>query len=124
MEKMIKTACLLLLLITGTQHTASAADNTPVKKVNAVRTTENISIDGVLSESVWKRQGYDGLMQQEPNQGEKPSQETDVWVAYDDNAIYFAAKFHDTNPDSILARLVRRDFVWGDPSDGTVLYLD
>ena len=34
------------------------------------------------------------------------------------------SKYYDSNPDSILARLVRRDFVWGDPSDGTVLYLD
>ena len=32
--------------------------------------------------------------------------------------------FHDTSPDSIMARLVRRDFVWGDPSDGAILYLD
>ena len=23
-----------------------------------------------------------------------------------------------------MARLVRRDFIWGDPSDGCVLYLD
>ena len=124
MDKMLKTACLLLLLFTGIQHTASASDNTPIKKISAVKTTENISIDGILSENVWKRQGFTGLLQQEPDQGEKPSQESEVWVAYDDNAIYFAAKFHDTNPDSILARLVRRDFVWGDPSDGAILYLD
>ncbi len=86
--------------------------------------TEKISVDGILSENVWKRPGFTELLQQEPNQGEIPSQRTEVWVAYDDEAIYYAAKYYDKSPDSILARLVRRDFVWGDPSDGTVLYLD
>jgi hypothetical protein len=123
-EKMVKTACLLLYIFTSIQYTLPAAENTPSKKIGAVRLTEKVSIDGILSETTWKHPGFTGLMQQEPNQGEKPSQQTEVWAAYDDNAFYFAAKFYDTNPDSILARLVRRDFVWGDPSDGTVLYLD
>ena len=47
-----------------------------------------------------------------------------MWIAFDNEALYFAAKYYDTNPDSIMARLVRRDFIWGDPSDGCVLYLD
>ena len=99
-------------------------DNTSTKKISAVRLTEKISVDGILSENIWKRPGFTELLQQEPKQGEKPTQRTEVWVAYDDDAIYYAAKYYDTSPDSILARLVRRDFVWGDPSDGTVLYLD
>ncbi len=64
------------------------------------------------------------LIQQDPQQGVKPSQNSEFWVAYDDEAIYFAARFYDNKPDSIMARLVRRDFIWGDPSDGCVLYLD
>ncbi|MCK9212240.1 MAG: carbohydrate binding family 9 domain-containing protein [Ignavibacteriaceae bacterium] len=121
---MKKLTCFILFLAVAIPHLLFASGNTPTKELVAVRLTEKISIDGILSEDIWKRQGYTELLQQEPNQGEKPSQQSEVWVAYDDDAIYFAAKYHDTNPDSILARLVRRDFVWGDPSDGTVLYID
>jgi len=71
-----------------------------------------------------KRPGFTQLIQQEPNQGLQPTQKTEAWIAYDDNAIYFACKLYDKHPDSILARLVRRDFVFGDPSDGVILYLD
>ncbi len=94
------------------------------KKLTAQRAYEKIIIDGILSESIWQRPGFTEMAQQDPDQGEKPSQRSEAWVSYDDEAVYFAAKFHDTSPDSIMARLVRRDFVWGDPSDGCVLYFD
>ncbi len=106
------------------QQTGFAQGDALFKKIVAVRLNEKVTIDGILTEAVWNRPGFDEFYQQEPNQGKKASQRTEVWLAYDDDAIYYAAKYYDPNPDSILARLVRRDFVWGDPSDGTVLYLD
>jgi hypothetical protein len=99
-------------------------ENTVLKQIIAVRTEENIKIDGILSEDIWQRPGDSNLIQQEPVQGVKPSQQSKYWFAYDDAAIYFAVKYYDNKPDSIMARLVRRDFIWGDPSDGCVLYLD
>ncbi|NWF89575.1 MAG: carbohydrate binding family 9 domain-containing protein [Ignavibacteriaceae bacterium] len=121
---MKSSACLLLALLFVLFTSLNAIEGTSPKKIAAVRLTEKISIDGRLTEDIWKRPGFTELYQQEPNQGERPTQPTELWVAYDDEAIYFAAKNYDSNPDSVLARLVRRDFVWGDPSDGMVLYLD
>jgi hypothetical protein len=80
-----------------------------VKQVNAVRTMEQIRIDGVLSESVWQRPGTTAFFQQDPDQGKPVSERTEVWVAYDDEALYIAARMHDAHPDSIIARLARRD---------------
>ena len=80
-----------------------------VKQITAVRTKEPIKIDGVLSEAVWQRAGTTVFFQQEPNQGQPVSELTEVWVAYDDEALYIAARMHDTHPDSIIARLARRD---------------
>lgn len=101
------------------------ANNEPAdKQIVALRANGKIVVDGFLSEGVWQNPGYARLEQQDPDQGEKPTQKSEFWVAYDDEAIYFAAKYYDTSPDSIMARLVRRDFIWGDPSDGCVLYLD
>lgn len=98
--------------------------STSLLKLNALKVEEKITIDGVLSESIWKNPGFTDLKQQDPNQGEVPSQKSEVWFAYDNDAIYFAGKFYDTHPDSIFTRLVRRDFVWGDPSDGALIYID
>lgn len=114
----------LLFSFVAFQYSFPNGENTSDKKIVAVRTNGQIVIDGLLTEQVWKRPGYEELKQQDPDQGLNPSQRSEFWVAYDDEAIYFAAKYYDTNPDSIMARLVRRDFIWGDPSDGCVLYLD
>ncbi|HVN48508.1 MAG TPA: DUF5916 domain-containing protein [Bacteroidota bacterium] len=80
-----------------------------VTSVTAVRTTEPIHIDGVLSESIWQRPGVTQFFQQDPHQGKAVSESTEVWVAYDDKALYIAARMKDSHPDSIIARLSRRD---------------
>jgi hypothetical protein len=113
-----------IFLLVAFHQIIPSEENTSSMQLVAVRANEEITIDGILTEAVWQEPGFTKLSQQDPDQGEKPSQRSEVWVAYDDAAIYFAGKFYDTNPDSIMARLVRRDFVWGDPSDGCVLYLD
>ena len=114
----------LILALIFTYQITSAQNKTSEKQVVAVRTTEPIDIDGILEEKIWQRPGFEGLEQQDPEQGALPSQRTEIWVAYDDEAVYFAAKMYDTEPEKIFNRLVRRDFIWGDPSDGCVLYLD
>lgn len=92
--------------------------------IQAVRTSEQIHIDGRLTESIWRREGFTDFKQREPNQGEPGTEKTEVWVAYDEEAVYIAAKLYDNHADSIVARLVRRDFVYGDPSDGFLVYMD
>ena len=80
-----------------------------LKQLSAVRTKEPIQIDGVLSEPVWQHPGITTFFQQEPNQGQPATELTEVWIAYDDEALYIAAHMHDSHPDSIIARLARRD---------------
>ena len=121
----MKNIFILLLLPLLIIHNASSSqDNTSDLKIVAIKANEKIVIDGLLNEQLWKNNGYTNLVQQDPDQGTRPSQHSEFWVAYDDEAIYFAARYSDTSSDSIMARLVRRDFIWGDPSDGCVLYLD
>lgn len=115
---------LVLFFLNALQQSFPSGDNSSNKEIVAVKANDRIVIDGFLTEQVWQRPGFIDMTQQDPDQGLKPSQASEFWVAYDNEAIYFAAKFYDTRPDSIMARLVRRDFIWGDPSDGCVLYLD
>lgn len=83
--------------------------------VHAIHITEQISLDGILSESVWSGPGFTEFKQRDPNQGQDPTERTEVWVAYDDAALYVAARLYDSAPDSIMQILTRRDvFVTAD----------
>ena len=101
-------ACLALLWQTSTAgEIISAAIDTPVQ---AVRTNNLITIDGVLSELEWQQNpAFSSLLQREPNEGKPATEQTEVWIAYDNDALYVAARMHDSAPDSIIARLARRD---------------
>lgn len=91
--------------------------------VRAVRATSPLVVDGVLDEAVWKGEGaYEAFTQQSPHQGDPPSQRTEVRVAYDDDAIYVGARLWDSQADSIVARLARRDS--GSGSDAFMVFLD
>ncbi|MGA2622281.1 MAG: DUF5916 domain-containing protein [Bacteroidota bacterium] len=79
------------------------------KKIEAVRASEPITIDGILSEAVWQREGFSDFVQREPHEGASPTMRTEVWVAYDDAALYVAARMHDPAPDSVERRLARKD---------------
>lgn len=89
----------------------SAADpgKTASSIIRAVRATEVITVDGMLQEQVWQRPGFGEFKQQRPFEGVAPSQRTEVWVAYDNEALYVAARMYDTAPDSIMNMLARRD---------------
>lgn len=78
--------------------------------VNAVRTNEIITIDGELSENIWQNEhSVSGFIQKDPFEGQPESQKTVIHFAYDDAALYIGARMYDSAPDSIIARLSRRD---------------
>ena len=91
--------------------------------VQAVRLAAPVTVDGALNEAVWQGPpGLTRLVQNEPYNGAAPTESTWVWFAYDDEALYLAARMWDSHPDSILAPLFRRDdFV---PTDFVALILD
>ena len=91
--------------------------------VQAIRLSSPVAVDGVLDEPVWQNgQAISNFTQRDPDEGAPPSQRTEVRIAYDDDALYVGARLYDTAPDSILARLTRRD--WFVPGDQFALFLD
>ncbi len=97
-------------LILGPSILSANSDSLSVPlQMQAVRANETMTIDGLLTESVWQNPGLRGFKQRLPFEGALPSQETEVWIAYDDEALYVAARMHDTAPDSIIQTLGRRD---------------
>ncbi len=101
-----------ILMASATLSLAGTADTVSTKtiKVEAIRLSEPITVDGVLSEPVWQNGfGISKFTQRDPNEGASPTQKTVVHLAYDDEAIYIGARMFDSAPDSIIARLGRRD---------------
>lgn len=82
-----------------------------------------ISLDGVLDEPVWQATtGIANFTQSEPREGAAPTERTVVYLVYDDAAIYVGARLYDSSPDSVVARLARRDR--GISSDRFYIFLD
>ncbi|MFT5143984.1 MAG: hypothetical protein ACI80V_003110 [Rhodothermales bacterium] len=80
------------------------------KVLPAQHVESHISVDGVLDEMDWARAAAASeFVQFEPNEGQSPSQRTEVRVLYSEQAIYIGARLFDTEPDKILATLGRRD---------------
>jgi hypothetical protein len=82
---------------------------TEQKVVRAVRADTPISIDALLDEPVWQGPASNGFTQHDPKDGAPSTEKTDVWVAYDDKALYVAAFCYDSDPKAIISRLGRRD---------------
>lgn len=90
---------------------STAGDDTAAPRaVRAERRTLPVVIDGRLDEEAWTHAPViDDFKQSDPVQGAAPTERTVVRVLYDDEALYVAARLYDTAPDSIVARLGRRD---------------
>ena len=82
-----------------------------------------IEVDGILDEAAWAdAPAFTRFTQKEPVEGAPASQRTEVRVVHDGEALYVGAWLADTAPDSIVARLARRDD--SVESDLFGLYLD
>ncbi len=79
------------------------------REIYALRLDEPLHIDGQLAEPIYQTPPNQTFIQNEPDNGQPASQLTDVWVAYDDAALYVAARLWDNQPDSIVTRMGRRD---------------
>lgn len=97
--------CLYLLFFVS-----NALSQDTLKSYEAIRSTGQIKIDGILDEDVWKKANEKtDLIQSSPIEGSEPTQKTAFKIMYDNIAIYVAAMLFDSAPDSILHELGTRD---------------
>ena len=66
---------------------------------------------------------HEDFRQRDPDEGKSATECTTFQVAYDDEALYFGIMCYDSEPDKIVAQLVRRDNVFVD-SDKININLD
>jgi hypothetical protein len=86
------------------------------KSVRMVRTATPPVIDGILDEAVWASAALvDDLHQTEPVEYAEPYERSEIYLLYDENALYIGARLYDTDPAQITAQNMRQnDNVGGD----------
>jgi len=95
-------ASLLLL----TSSLSGKADET----LKPVKTGSPPAIDGILSEEIWNNNpGIAGFKTFIPDFGEEIPFNTTVWLAYDEENLYFAFRCYDNEPDKIRVSVDSRD---------------
>ena len=78
------------------------------RQATAVRVDETIRLDGRLDEAVWRGSSESGFIQAEPREGQPATEETEVWVVYDESNLYVAARLHDSGEPTVNE--IRKDF--------------
>ena len=106
---MFTTACTAIISIVWAQGEVDP-ESLLSKTTHAVRVDSPPTIDGLLDDSVWEKAiPVTDLIQTEPDNLAKPTEFTEVRIVYDDDALYFAFRCHDSEPKKIMRRLARRD---------------
>ena len=79
------------------------------------RTAQTPRIDGRLDDAVWETATHiTEFVQMAPIEGAPGSEDTEVWMAYDDDNLYFAFYAHYSNPGIMRINRADRDEIRGD----------
>jgi Domain of unknown function (DUF5916)/Carbohydrate family 9 binding domain-like len=103
---------------------STAASQTPSPlDLHGERAASAPKLDGVLDDAVWAREPMplEGWASYNPLRGEPARQRTSVWIAYDNDALYFAFRCFDDEPSKIRTTITRRDNAWNDDWIGVSL---
>jgi hypothetical protein len=113
--------CLLPAVTLAAQQPDAGAPQAPVAPevivrdgdratIRAVRAPAALRIDGRLDEAVYEAvPSMTDFIQQEPRDGEAATERTEVWLLYDDRAVYVVARCWESQPERMVANEMRRD---------------
>ena len=93
-------------------HPVVAQEAGKPRSVEATRLapTDRIALDGRLDEPAWTRARVaDDFLQQEPIEGQRATEATEVRIVYDEDYLYIGATLHDSDPAGILGYQKQRD---------------
>src|SRR5213078_135623 len=83
--------------------------------VRPVRVQQPPAIDGRLDDEAWRGAAHvTNFLQRRPLDGTPASERTDVYIAYDNERLYFGVYAHYSEPSLVRANRVDRDQIWED----------
>ena len=127
----LKHLFLIVILFASTALAAPPAKSQPsldgnqeTKRAKVTRTTTPPTIDGLLDDAVWlQAEVIDDFHQIRPTDGGVPSERTEIYLLYDDDALYVAGRLWDSEPDRISASVLRHNLRLG-PDDRLSVIID
>ena len=99
----------LLVALAADFARAQAPEGTAALTLEAIRLDAPLDIDGRLDEALYGFDPMPAFTQYEPIYNAEPTQRTDVWVAFDDDNVYVAARVWEGDLDRMVANEMRRD---------------
>jgi hypothetical protein len=94
--------------------------------IRAVRIQEPLRVDGALDEALYSDvPPIDGFVQVEPDTGRPATEDTHVWISFDDDNVFLSFRVWDREPQRRVATDMRRDvsnFING--NDVLVIFID
>jgi Domain of unknown function (DUF5916)/Carbohydrate family 9 binding domain-like len=122
----VRAAWMICLLLAGAIASAAAAQEAAGKRVRVPfpipRTTEALTLDGAIAETLWERALMLPLRYEvQPGENIDPPVRTEMLIAYDDVNLYVGFRCHDDDPSAIRARFTDRDSLFSDDFVGIVL---
>jgi len=114
----------IVVLCLATAAADAEVAESPRKSVHAVRVDAPPVLDGVLDDSAWQEAAFvEDFHIVVSNEFGTPGERSRVYVAFDADNLYFAARFWDSKPDTIVAKVLsKRDASFGE--DGFSVTLD
>jgi hypothetical protein len=104
----------LIVVLTCLCASAVSAQNGAPKQRKTIAASRiaggSVEMDGRLSESFWENvEMVSDFTQKEPDEGQPPTERTEVGFVYDDHALYVGARMYSNHPDSLRLDVNRRD---------------
>ncbi len=100
--------CVLLCAGWASAQNAAPLQDPGQKSVQVARTTARPVIDGALDDAAWATAArIDNFHQVNPVEYAEPSERTEIYLLYDDDALYVAARIY-TPPGEITANIMRQ----------------
>ncbi len=100
----------LLLFGAAGPLAAQAPDSAFAPTITAARLKGELHLDGRLDDAAWSAATpVAGLVQRDPDEGQPPTERTEIRVLLGDDALYVGVRLFDREPARIRALLTRRD---------------
>ena len=101
---------LLALIVIGiSQQALGQPSGQQTKSFQMVRTTTSPVIDGLLDDEAWSHASVTAdLHQMDPIEYSEATEKSEIYVLYDQDALYVAARLWDSEPERITANILRQ----------------
>ena len=91
-------------------NSSAATSESGARTIAVTEITDEITIDGELTEDIWKTAPKIGdLIQRQPNPGGSPSERTEVTLLHDADNLYIGVTAFDSEPDKVIGTQMARD---------------